>query len=297
MKWVMKIFVFIVGFLCASLTLSGQDAVLYSQLFNQPELFNPAVNGTADGVRIGFFFRDQWMKVDGAPKTMALDAFFPVNDHRLGLGLSAFNQSIGLRESNFLLINASSYVDIDESSTLAFGIRAGMEFCSFDRNRIISIDNSNLNYQDLNSVSPTFNIGLVYKSNNFYIGLSSFQISFKDDLAEKKLLTGVDLTGGYFFKGNKDLTIYPYTIIKAYFKNFYVFEPGINVYVSDKIGAGIGYRLGESLIFSIKVKLSKRFVMGYSYDYSLSDFSRISNGSNEFHLGYVIGKRNILMPF
>lgn len=297
MKRVKKIFVFIVVILFTSLNLIGQDAVLYSQLFNQPELFNPAVNGTAEGVRIGFFFRDQWMKVDGAPKTMALDAFFPVNDHRLGIGLSAFNQSIGLRESNFLLINASSYIDIDKFSTLAFGIRAGMEFCSFDRNRIISIDNGNLNYQDLNSISPTFNIGLVYKSNNFYLGLSSFQLSFKDDLAKKKLLTGVDLTSGYFFAGNNDLIIYTYAIIKAYFKNFYVFEPGINVYLNDKIGAGIGYRLNESLIFSIKVKLSKRLVMGYSYDYSLSEFSRISNGSNEFHLGYAIGKKNILMPF
>lgn len=291
-----RILIIIALLLTANKLLLGQEAILYSQLFNQPELFNPAVNGTAKGVRVGLFFRDQWMRIDGAPKTMAFDAFFPLNKERLGLGLTAFNHQIGLREINFLLVNANSYVNIDQSSTLSFGIRVGMELCTYNQNQIISIDNSKLNYQDLNTASPAFNIGLVYKSKNLYIGISSFQISYKDEIAENKILTGIDLLGGYFLRKN-NIIIYPYSILKTYFSNFNIFESGVNAYFSDKFGVGIGYRIGESFDLNFKIKISRKLVMGYSYDSPLSEFSRMSNGSNEFYLGYVIGKKNILMPF
>ena len=284
------------------LTATAQDAVLYSQLFNQPELFNPAVNGTAEDVRIGFFFRNQWMEVDGAPNTVAFDIFVPLKRQRFGLGISAFKQNIGLRKTNFLLANANSYIYINRSSTLSFGIRAGMEYCSYDKDRIISIDNSKLNYQELNSISPAFNIGLVYKTPKFHIGLSSFQISFKDEVElKRKLFSGIDMVSGYYFKKekrrNKGITFHTYIIIKTYFNNLQTLEPGSNIYITDKIGIGIGYRLNESIDFNVKIKLTKSLVMGYTYDYSTSGFSKMSNGSNEFYLGYAIGKKNILLPF
>ncbi len=275
----------------------GQDAVLYSQLFNQPELFNPAVNGTAEGARVGLYYRDQWRNVEGAPKTMALDAFYPLPNKKLGIGLSAFNQSIGLREINFLMLNLNSHIDVNATSTLSFGIRFGMEFSSYDREKIISVDNNSLNYEDLNAVSPAFNLGLVYKGPNYYLGLSTFQISFKDELAQGKLLTGIDFMAGYFYQSSTKFIVYPYLTYKTYLSHYSAVEPGVNVYFADKIGAGIGFRTGESLVFNFKVKITEKVVMGYSYDYSTGDFSKISNGSHEIHLGYVIGKRNILLPF
>jgi len=275
----------------------GQDAVLYSQLFNQPELFNPAVNGTAEGARVGLYYRDQWRNVEGAPKTMALNAFYPLPNKKLGVGLSAFNQNMGLREINFLMVNLNSHVDMNKNSTLSFGIRIGMEFSSYDREKIISIDNSSLNYEDLNSVSPAFNFGLVYQSPKFYLGLSSFQITFKDELSKGKLLTGVDLLAGYFYQTNSKFIVYPNLTYKTYFSKYSVIEPGVSLYFTDKVGVGVGYRVGESIKVNFKVKLSEKLVMGYSYDYSVGDFSKISNGSHEMHIGYVIGKRNILLPF
>ncbi|MCX6262018.1 MAG: type IX secretion system membrane protein PorP/SprF, partial [Bacteroidia bacterium] len=67
-----------------------------------------------------------------------------------------------------------------------------------------------------------------------------------------------------------------------------VLQASINALVryNKKVWGGVSYRAGDALIGMIGFELYNGVRIGYSYDFTLSDIRKTSNGSHEFMVNY-----------
>ena len=82
----------------------AQQDPQYSQYqFNQM-IINPAYAGTKNALSAVIDIRKQWSGFDGAPSTQSFSFHGPLKKKRIGLGLSAYNDAIGPKELQLLMV-------------------------------------------------------------------------------------------------------------------------------------------------------------------------------------------------
>ena len=67
----------------------------FTQYMNNEMFINPAYTGTREYTAITLAYRNQWVGVDGAPKTQTFSIHSPIKEG-WGLGISALNEEIGI---------------------------------------------------------------------------------------------------------------------------------------------------------------------------------------------------------
>lgn len=65
------------------------------------------------------------------------------------------------------------------------------------------------------------------------------------------------------------------------------YDLNANFLIKEKIWAGLSYRSGDAVSAILGVQVSPQFVVSYSYDYTLSQIQKYSQGSHEIALSYV----------
>src|SRR6187402_2765571 len=113
MKKLAFVFVFfsIAGF-------AQQDAQFTQYMYNTINI-NPAYAGSRGAMSIFGLYRTQWVGLDGAPKTAAFSVNTPLNDSRLGIGVSVTNDELGPTVENTFSADISYTIQASESWKLS----------------------------------------------------------------------------------------------------------------------------------------------------------------------------------
>ena len=74
--------------------MSQQNPMFTKYMFNSL-VYNPAYAGSKDYLSAAALHRDQWWGLEGAPKTQTFTIHSPLEDPRVGLGMSFYNDKIG----------------------------------------------------------------------------------------------------------------------------------------------------------------------------------------------------------
>src|SRR5678809_659117 len=82
--------------LVAALTSRGQQRPLQTLYMFDPLLINPAYAGNHVQLSATSIFRNQWVNLDGAPKTLTATVHSGFFKSRMGLGIIATNDKIGI---------------------------------------------------------------------------------------------------------------------------------------------------------------------------------------------------------
>jgi hypothetical protein len=66
------------------------------------------------------------------------------------------------------------------------------------------------------------------------------------------------------------------------------------IFLDDRLWVGAGYRTGGAvassvIIGNLQVNVTPQFMLGYSFDYSLSNINNVMNGVHEIMLRYEFG--------
>src|ERR1700733_6995334 len=77
----------------------AQQDGLFSQYMFNTMLINPAYAGSRDVISLNALYRKQWVNVPGAPETMTFSADAPLKKEKMGIGLTMFNDKIGVTNS------------------------------------------------------------------------------------------------------------------------------------------------------------------------------------------------------
>ena len=293
--------IFILLFLFAFPLLAESQKLfpLYSQYMMNGLALNPAYAGSRDAFNITLSHRTQWIGMDGAPVSYTLSAHAPMKKEKVSLGLFFFSETIDIR-NNLGIYGSYAYRLNLKKGKLSFGLKGGVDIQRADWSRIVTnpthpgdefVPDPAFPLTNEQFIIPNVGFGVYYYTRKFYIGASipSFlsdtyrdgQIELYHDFKNYNyLFTTGFVTGGDFFK-IKPSVLLKYsqnTPLQADFNLSFIFR--------DFLWIGGGYRIQDAFVGLVKFEITDQLRLGYTYDYSLGELNKFSNGSHEIVLIY-----------
>lgn len=276
--------------LCLCTVAYGQQDSQYSLYMFNGLLVNPAYAGSKEVISTTALYRHQWAGFDGAPKTISISAHGLVND-KYGVGLYLENDNIGVRNRTNIMASYAYQFQFVNGGTLSAGIQAGLMSFSADFASLETEQFDDVFSQNLNAVQPNFGLGLYYFTPTYYAGFSVPHIlktKFDNEVSTQSFRNRTYLaTGGLIIPLNHNIVLRPSILMKS-IPSIAPLSTDITMSALfiDQIWAGISYRVKDSLDFMVSYEFLNGLRLGYSYDFPVSDISKVSSGSHELMMGF-----------
>ncbi|MFB9078736.1 type IX secretion system membrane protein PorP/SprF [Flavobacterium procerum] len=270
-----------------------QDAQFTQYMYNTIEI-NPAYAGSRGALSVFGLYRTQWVGLDGAPETSTFSLNTPLNNNRLGLGVSLVNDKIGPTNENTLSADFSYTIPTSESFDLSFGIKATANMFNLDVNKLSFENQDDPQFQNLdNIITPNIGAGVYWHSDRAYVGLSvpNFIETNRynnDDTAIFKEKINYYLIAGYVF----NLDRLQYVKFKPALMTKMVEGAPLQVDVSgnfmfnDKFVLGVAYRWSASVSAMAGFQITNGLYLGYGYDHETTQLRKYNSGSHEIFLRF-----------
>lgn len=276
----------------------AQQRPIHSLYMFDPLLINPAYAGTQVQLSATAVYRNQWVNFPGAPKTFTASTHSGFKKSRVGVGLLAGNDQIGIHNENSLYAIYSYRIPMskfDNKSSLSFGIQGGFNNLKSDFTKLNPKDATDPFASVVErNLTWNFGAGLYYRTPTYYVGLSVPYIINNKVLNVTELTTKSKqrryyyLTGGFTKKLSNAVKIIPSALIRVQEHAPLSFDLNLLTVLYDVVGLGGSYRLDDSIVGLFELQLNSNFHVGYAYDYTTSDLRQYSNGSHEIMINYRI---------
>lgn len=283
-------------------TLKAQVDNQYTQYYMVPGYYNPSAIGNTDYIHITLGSRAQWVGIKHAPLSFVglADMPFKFLNKRFATGVSINQTSMGLYSG----LNASAQLAYKHrlfGGTLSGGFQVGLVNEKFKGSEIIEIGGEEADdaipKTDVSGNALDLGVGLHYQHKYWWAGISATHLTepsveMKAEGNEEDLYifeagrTYYFMAGGNIPIKNTLFELQPSVLVRSDFK---VTQADITARVRYKkmFSAGIAYRTNDAISAMLAVEI-KNFFVGYSYDYAISDISKVSNGSHEIFAGYKL---------
>jgi type IX secretion system PorP/SprF family membrane protein len=285
----------LISLLCAGLNVFAQQDPQFSQyMFNITQI-NPAYTGSKDFMSAILLYRNQWVGLDGAPKTQTFTLHTPIVTKKIGLGFSYINDKIGPTRNSSFYIDYAYRLKISESSSLAMGLKSGFDLQSID---FLSLQTTDINDDAFlenmkNKFMPNFGFGLYYYTNNYYLGISVPRL-LKNKISGKDVITGqagkqerhTFIIAGYVKDINENIKFKPTIQSKLTIGAPVSIDLAANFLFYDRLWLGGIYRFGDSFGGMVQYLITDQLSFGYVYEYTLSQLSHYNKGTHEIMLTY-----------
>ena len=255
----------------------------------QMNIINPAYAGTEGKDVLSLTSRNQWMNIDNAPRTLVM-SFSSERKKNVGLGISIESDKVFIEKQTFMYLDFSYKLQMNETTKLFLGLKAGGNFYKADTESLISTSDYNDPSQiNLSRINPNFGAGLYLKGEKLWISLSVprfFKVKRdKDMMISAKERIHNYLAMGYSFNISKDFEMKPGIMLRQ------VKGLPLNSEINNFIAYKNKYEIGASLVsnFSVSImsliNISKGIDLGYAYQTpSRSELSGLNLKTHELVL-------------
>ena len=275
---------------------------LSQYIADNPFIMSPTYAGVGDHIKVRLNGLTQWVGVEDAPDTQTLAADARIGN-RSGIGMLLYNDSNGETKQRGSRVSFAHHLILDryDDEFLSFGI-------SYNFNQFrIDIENFRNNNDpsvtdDRATTNHNFDLGVLYRLDNFYLSLNASNILNKNleafnPIFEPNTLRNYYLYTGYSFSKNNNskIEVEP-SIFFQWFENdgrsvtdlnakfrFHDFE--------DYYYLGLTYRflndqIGTPLYIAPIAGLKKsNFYFGYSYQVIANEILGYSSGTHVLTVG------------
>ncbi len=274
---------------------SQQDSQFTQYMYNTINI-NPAYAGSRGAMSIFGMHREQWVGLDGAPKTNAFSINTPIKNSKLGLGVSFINDEIGVSKDNTISVDLSYTIDLNNrDSKLSFGLKGSANLLDVrfsDLNQQHSSDpkfSQNIESQ----FTPNIGAGVYYHTQKSYIGLSvpnMLQTDRYDDNLYATVQTRMNfyLIGGHVFDLNPNLQFKPALLLKAVEGAPLQADVSANFLINKKLTLGGAYRWDAAWSALAGFQITDGLMIGYSYDGDTTKLANYNSGSHEVFLRFEL---------
>ena len=305
----MKKLIFSAIMLAAAFTsVQAQQDPSYSMYMFNGLFLNPAYAGSRDVLNVMGIVRDQWVGIDGAPRTANISINRPLRRDQYALGMVISDDKIGL--SNTLNFTPSfSYRLRIKQSRLCFGVQAS--FAYYNQNNtnaeLVQTGADAAYAGNQNLFVPNFGFGIYAYGKRYFVGLSAPHLlpsSLKDKTTEvigntpdAKMYNAYVLTAGYVIGKDPAIVKFRPTILLKYQQGLPHNIPQIDISPAllfiDRVWLGVTYRtggdysyIGQAIIPFLQIKVTPQLEIGYSYDAELTALKHYTSGTHELMIGY-----------
>jgi type IX secretion system PorP/SprF family membrane protein len=278
----------------------AQQAPEYSQYMYNHIIFNPAIAGSKPYAIIRGDIRDQWVGIEGHPRTQTISIDAPVFRNKVGLGAYFFNDRVGPVNRSGASLAYAYHFRVNMKMKIALAANGTYYTTKLKTDELmfgqqdLNTDNA-INSNNVKSVYPNFGFGTYMYTRKYYAGFSVPELTrFKIDRMDNFAISQERhyyVMGGYFWHVVENLVIQPSFLVK------YVKRAPVSVDVSTlfrlyrSFDAGLSYRFRDSFILLAGYTLRERLHLGYSYDFTMTDLSNYTSGTHELTFSYYIPYR------
>ncbi len=271
---------------------SGQQDPQYTLYNYNTMTVNPGYAGSRGHLAILSLYRDQWVGIDGAPRTISLGIDKPIGLFD-GLGLSVIQDDIGPSQETYIDGNYAHQLILNRrGDRLSLGIKAGVRMFSLDWSKGSYRDPDTAFNQNVNSeLLPTIGAGIYYYTDRSYFGLSVPNIITNiryDEIEEQEASEKIHyyLIAGYVFDLNRDLKFKPSIFAKHINGAPLSVDASANFLLYEKFNFGVNYRWSESISALMGFQITPQFSIGYAYDFTVNNLTQYNSGTHEIFLRY-----------
>lgn len=309
----------------------AQQKPQYTQYILNNYILNPALSGIENYTDIKMSVRDQWVGLNGSPRTIYFSAHGPIGkkDYKTsatsfnvpgrnprgdaywenyeaseahhGVGISLIQDQTGLYSHFNADISYAYHIGLTPRTNISAGFSAGIGKVSYNRSKANPADPNDpalSSAGDFYKITPDLNAGIWLYSADYFVGIAAQQIipqkiSFTAAAPGITLLPHLFGTFGYRFLLTDEINATPSVMIK-YVPGTSVpaqFDLNVKVQYMDLLWLGASYRLSDGYAAMLGANISSTFNIGYSYDLTTTDLNTVSRGTHEFIIGVLIGNR------
>lgn len=301
-----RILFFCVFLLTVTHYADAQQDAQYSQYMFNTLVINPAYAGYKEVLNIDALTRDQWVGIEGAPKTKTIILDGSFFDNKVGLGLSVVKDQLGLQSQSSAYLNYAYRLQVGDNSRLALGLGVGVGQYKLDGSgaHTDNPNDPNFNYGKSSFIVPDARVGVFYSNDQFYAGLSvtnlfstAFNYSSVTENQVAKQGKHYFLTAGYLYNLNNFLKFKPSFLLKDDTKGPTNLDINNFFLLGEKVWLGVSYRTSvnllkrksivgnvkspDAVVGMVEFFAGKIWRLGYAYDYTLSSLQGYSGASHE----------------
>jgi len=288
--------VLIILLMLAGISVKAQQDPLFTQYMFNKLVVNPAYAGSQEMLLVDVLDRTQWVGISGAPRTITFGANMAMRNRKVGLGIYGYRDALGAIVNQGLMATYA-YRLLFEKSSFAFGLQGGIKYFNIDWNeyRVKNPDDFYFMPQEIQKITPDFNIGLYFQSPRFFAGLSSKQLLENEygvtkdnsgNTSYSRLLRHFYMMTGAAFPVSEKVVFRP-SLLAKFVKNapFQVDLNASNLF-GNTFWAGASFRTQKAIAFMTEFRILPMVRLGYSYDIYLNELQPFNYGSHEIRLGF-----------
>jgi type IX secretion system PorP/SprF family membrane protein len=287
-------FILIVTLILLNTTMSvAQQDAQYTQYMYNTINVNPAYAGSRGVMSVFGMYRAQWVGLEGAPNTAAASIHSPIENSRVGLGLTVSNDQIGISERNTVSTDFSYTINTSDSYKLSFGLKGSASLLNVDYNKLNKYDKNDPKFQNNidNQFSPNIGAGVYYHSDKLYAGVSvPFILETKhfDDNTNSVAKDALHyyFIGGYVFDVSESTKFKPAFLIKSVKGAPLQADLTANFMFHDKFVIGGAWRWSAAVSGLVGFQVDSNWFVGYTYDSDTTKLANYNSGSHEIFLRY-----------
>lgn len=280
-----------------STTARAQYDAQFSQYFMSMGYYNPAYAGSSGDLNVFALHRQQWLGIEGAPKTFYVAGDMPLRllKQQFGVGLVVTTEKIGLFQNSHVS-GQIAYKHKLFGGTLSVGLQIGIANNSFDGSGVFipqsdyhDQEDEGIPTEEVNGMTMDINAGIYYTHKHFYAGMGvTHALEPEIELAENistYIGRAFNFTGGYNIQMPNPLyEVQPSVFLKTDLQTFQADVTARLVY-NKKFNGGLSWRVNESVIALLGASFGN-IQVGYAYDFPTSPILKASSGSHEIMIKY-----------
>jgi len=286
--------IFLIGLLAfISFHVEAQQDAQYTQYMYNTMGINPAYAGSRGALSILGLHRAQWIGLDGAPRTQTFSAHTPIENSRIGLGLSFVNDKLGPVTEQYINIDVSYTIPVSEEGKLSFGTKIVGNFHKVDLvngTTVLTVDPLQLN---VNRFNPNIGAGVYYHTQKFYAGLSVPNFLATEHLDGVSLSKAKERMNYYailgrVFEVSDKVKLKPSGLLKYVEGTPLQVDMSLNAMYNDRFRLGLAYRWSAALSAMAGFQINQQLMIGYAYDWDTTGLGKFNSGSHEIFLRFEL---------
>ncbi len=278
--------------------LNAQQLPLYSQYMMNDFFINPAIAGSKDYSPVLLSIHKQWIGINNSPSTQTLSGHTMLSNNNVGLGAIIFNDDFGPESHIGLQAIYSYHFHIDRLNKISLGLSAiAMQYKMDQRFFNLTIyDDPAITYMVEKTIVPDATFGVYSYGKKYYAGITAAhlfesKLKINRNIDENTMVRHYFVMGGYkfTFPNSPQFEIEPSVLMKMTEVTPPQFDVNIKMYYDQDYWFGMSIRPGDSFVAALGFK-HKQYYFGYAYDFTFSDLSAYTFGSQEIIFGMNIGE-------
>lgn len=282
--------------------ISAQQKAMFTQYMFNGLVINPAYSALDEALNVTALARQQWVGFKGAPNTQTFTVHSPIKESNTSVGLILMRDQIGeVISENGAFGTLAHRVQLGDYTYLALGVNAGISkyVGQFSLTGSGSAATDPV-FADQNSLRGNFGVGVMLFSEKFYAGISSPFFYYRDLGEASSSPTAYKphylLQGGYLVDLTDDIKFKPNVLVKYVNGSPVQIDLNANFLLKETLWIGGSLRSMDSFDVLAEIQLTPNIQLGYSYDFTTSQLSKVEKGSHEVVLSFRLAPRSGSLP-